>query len=77
MTILNSDLNSIANSSSVKPQYVNAGRLSVKFSGNFMKQEKVVYPHGSVINMYIVYELEKGTASSPDFTVQNVLKCFV
>ena len=63
---VNSDLDSIANSSSVKPQYVNTGRLSVKFSGNFMKQTKVVYPHGSVINVYIAYELKNRRISNPE-----------
>ena len=71
---VNSDLNSIANSSFTKPQYVvNAGRLGVKFSGNFMKQAKVVYPHSSVISIYIVYELEKRTEHTPEFTTQNCL----
>ena len=32
-------------------------RLGVTFRGNYMKQNKLGYYHGSVINIYIVYKL--------------------
>ena len=38
-----------------------------------MKQNKIGYAHGSVVNIYIVYELKNRRKSSPDFTVQNGL----
>ena len=38
-----------------------------------MKQSKLVYTHGSVINIYIVYELKSRSVNNPDFTVQNGL----
>ena len=38
-----------------------------------MKQTKVVYPHNSVINIYIVYELEERIVNSHDFTAQCCL----
>ena len=38
-----------------------------------MKQTKVIYPHGSVIKIYLVYELKNRRISNPDFTVQNAL----
>ena len=38
-----------------------------------MKQEKVGYGHGSGLNIYIVYKLQKRTVISPDFTIQNTL----
>ena len=47
--------------------------MSVKFSGNYFKENKSVYPLKSVMNIYIVYELEKRTINSPDFTAQNCL----
>ena len=36
-----------------------------------MKQNKLGYAHGTVINIYIVYKLKNRTVNSPDFTVQN------
>ena len=68
-----SESNSVNDSSSAKAKEVNTGRLSVKFSGNYMKQTKVVYPHLSVINIYIVYELEERIVSSYDFIAQCCL----
>ena len=67
-------MNSVNNSSSAKPQYVNKGRLSVSFKGNYMKQTKAVYPHNLLINIYIAYELEKIDLNrNTDFTIQNAL----
>ena len=33
-------------------------KLRVKFSGNRLKQEKITFNHGKIINIYIVYETE-------------------
>ena len=38
-----------------------------------MKQNKLGYAHGTVANIYIVYELRNRTVNNPDFTVQNGL----
>ena len=38
-----------------------------------MKQNKIGYAYGSVVNIYIVYELKNRTISSPDFTARNGL----
>ena len=38
-----------------------------------MEQNKIGYAHGSVVKIYIVYELKNRRISSPDFTVQNGL----
>ena len=38
-----------------------------------MEQNKLGYTHGSVINIYIVYELKNRTVSNLDFTVQKGL----
>ena len=65
---------SVNNSNNVSPTLLNKdNRLGVTFSGNYMKQNKIGYAHGSVVNIYIVYELKHRTKSSPDFTVQNGL----
>ena len=69
----NTDLFS-ANSNNNSPTLLNQNnRLGVTFGGNYMKQNKIGYAHGSLVNIYIVYELKKRTVNIPDFTVQNGL----
>ena len=46
-------------------------RLGVTFNGNYIKQNKLGYAHGKIVNLYIVYELKNGRIDSPDFSVQN------
>ena len=48
-------------------------KLGVTFNGNYMKQNKLGYAHGKIVNLYIVYELKNRRVDSPDFTVQNGL----
>ena len=48
-------------------------RLGVTFNGNYMKQNKLGYAHGKIVNLYTVYELKNRRIDSPDFTVQNGL----
>ena len=45
----------------------------VTFNGNYMKQNKLGYAHGKIVNLYIVYELKNRRVDNPDFTVQNGL----
>ena len=46
----------------------------VRFSGSCLKQDKVTYTHGKVVNIYIVNELNKNDkTSSNDPTLEN---CF-
>ena len=55
------DLTSVANSTSVLPKLLNqSNRLGVIFAGNYMKHDKIAYAHDAVINIYIVYKLQKG-----------------
>ena len=70
----NSDLFSVNNSNNVSPTLLNQNiRLYVTCSGNYMKQNKIGHAHGSILNIYIAYELKNRTISSPNFTVQNGL----
>ena len=48
--------------------------MSFKFFGNYVKENKVMYPVKSVKNIYIVYKLDtiKSTRNT-DFTIQNAL----
>ena len=45
----------------------------VIFNGNYMKQNKLGYAPGNVVNIYIFYELKNRRINSPDFTAQNCL----
>ena len=70
----NTDLFSVNNSSNNSPALLNQNnRLGVTFSGNYMKQNELGYTHATVVNIYIVYELQNRTVNSPDFTAQNCL----
>ena len=70
----NTDLFSVNNSNNNSPTLLNQNnRLGVTFNGNYMKQNKLGYDHGSVVNTYIVYSLKNRNINSHDFTVQNEL----
>ena len=64
----------IANNSGAYPKASGETRMSVIFSGNYVKGNKVIYPVKSVINIHIVYKLDtiKSTRNT-DFTIQNAL----
>ena len=70
----NTDLFSVNNSNNNAPTLLNQNnRLGVIFNGNYMKQNKLGYAHGTVVNIYTAYELKNRTVDNPDFTVQNGL----
>ena len=70
----NTDLFSVNNSNNNSPTLLNKNnRLGVTFNGNYMKQNKLGYAHGKIINLCMVYELKNRRTDSPDFTVQNRL----
>ena len=48
-------------------------RLGVTFNGNYVKQNKLGYADGKIVNLDIVYELKNRRVDSRDFTVQNGL----
>ena len=44
----------------------------VRFSGSCLKQNKVTYTHGKVVNIYIAYEINiNGNTSSSVPTLEN------
>ena len=45
----------------------------VEFSGSCLKQDKVTFNHGKIVNMYIVYEINKIIDISDYPTLQNCL----
>ena len=70
----NTDLLSVINSNNNSRTFLNKNnRLGVTVNGNYMKQNKLGYAHGKIVNIYIVYELKNRRIDSPDFTFQNGL----
>ena len=71
---LKTDLRGAANTSGVYPKVSGETRISVIFSGNYVKENKSIYPTKSAINIYIVYKLDKIKSKiNADFTIQNAL----
>ena len=55
----NTDLFSVNNSNNNSPTLLNKNnKLGVTFNGNYMKQNKLDYAHGKIVNLYIVYDLK-------------------
>ena len=59
--------------STVEPEYDTSPKLEhsgenlyLKFSGDRLKQNKVVYNHGSVVNMYFVYSILSSSYETTD-----------
>ena len=48
-------------------------KTRVKFTGSCLKQPKISYTHGKVVNIYIVYELGASTSNDNDPTLKNCL----
>ena len=49
-------------------------KTKVKFTGNCLKQPKISYTHGEVVNIYIGYELGASASHNNDPTLKN---CFI
>ena len=54
-----------------KPVYDNA-RIKLSFNTDLLKQDKVAYNHGSIVDIYIVYRLAASTGKS-SVTLENCL----
>ena len=48
-------------------------KIRVKFTGGCLKQPKISYTHGKVVNIYIVYELGASSSHVNDPTLKNCL----
>ena len=44
-----------------------------KFNGSCLKQPKISYTHGKVVNIYIVYELGASSTHHDDLTLKHCL----
>ena len=70
-TTSNNNNNNNNNKSATNLIYSNA-RLRVKFNGHFLEQNKVIYNHGAIVNIYTVYRLIP-TIKDSNVTLQNCL----
>ena len=48
-------------------------KARIKFSGDCLKQKKITYTYGKIVNIYIVYEIEKSVNISSYPTLENCL----
>ena len=48
-------------------------KARLKFNGDCLKQEKITYTHGKIVNIYIVYEIEESVNISSYPTLENCL----
>ena len=48
-------------------------KIRVEFSGSCLKQDKVTYSHGKIVNIYIVYEISKNYSVSTYPALGNCL----
>ena len=48
-------------------------KIRVEFKGSCLKQDKVSFDHGKIVNIYIVYEINKNSNVSSYSTLENCL----
>ena len=49
-------------------------KIRVRFSGSCLKQDKITYTHGKIVNIYFIYEInKKDNTISSDPTLENYL----
>ena len=49
-------------------------KIRITFSGSCLKQDKITYTHGKIVNIYIVYEInKKDNTIISDPTLENCL----
>ena len=48
-------------------------KIRIKFTGSCLKQPKISYTHGAIVNIYIVYELGASSSHNNDRTLKNFL----
>ena len=48
-------------------------KIRLKFSGSCLKQPKLQNTHGTIVNIYIVYELGASSSNNNDPTLKNCL----
>ena len=54
-------------------RYYYPTKIRAKFTGSYLKQQKIIYNHGKIVNIYIVYELGTSGSNNSDPTLKNCL----
>ena len=49
--------------------YYHTTKIRIKFAGSCLKQSKISYTHGNIVNIYIVYELGSSGSNNSDPTL--------
>ena len=57
---------------SPRPNYVGT-KARVKFKGSFLKQDKIIFNHRNIVNIYIVYEITKNNPVNSYPMLENCL----
>ena len=71
---LKTDLRGVANIFGDYPKVSSGTKMSVTFSGNYVKENKSMYPVKSVMNIYIAYSPDPiSNTRNTDFTAQSCL----
>ena len=47
-------------------------KISLEFDGNYLKQDKVTFKHGTIVNIYIIYDLSS-KFNDFDFALEDCL----
>ena len=64
----NEKISSTKTSNYDQPPKLVSDNARIKFSGDLLKQNKITYNHGPIVNIYVVYRLMPGTRST-GFTI--------
>ena len=48
-------------------------KIRVKFTGDCLKQPKITYTHGKVMNIYFIYELGASSSNNSDPTIKKIV----
>ena len=52
-------------------------RMYVKFDGNDLKQDKITFNHGKIVNIYLVYEITKNIPTNSSYPVTAVCRDWI
>ena len=67
-------LNLLVHLNSLAPELSYFGtKTRVKFNGSCLKHDKVTYTHGTIVNIYNVYELSSNLNYNVNITLENCL----
>ena len=61
------------NSLTPRISYYYASKIRAKFTGSCLKQDKITFNDGKVVNIYIVYELSASNSRDNNPTIKNCL----